>query len=239
MSEKVKKDYYLSVLLSQIFICIFIVALIFVISKNEKGIKDDFSELIGYSLDSVELGSAIETIKNHFVTDDSQLISDRLNSQKIDLNGTGGPDINFLEATKNTSFSPVFATTQICSPIEKGRYTSYFGYRTNPISGDFSFHTGIDIAAPEKTNIRAAFSGKVSKKGYDEQAGNYIYLTHDDGFVTFYCHCSEILVETDTVIRQGETIALVGSTGSATGPHVHFEVRKDGIRYNPVWLLEK
>lgn len=240
MSEKNKKDYYLSVVLSQILLCSLTVILVFLISKNENGLKDDFSKLIEYNLDSVELVSVIETIKEYMIPDDADTFSVFYDIAENDaLNGSGGPDLEFFEATKNTSFSPVFATTEICSPIERGRYTSYFGYRTNPISGVFSFHTGIDIAAPEGTNIRAAFSGTVTKKGYDEQAGNYIYLTHDGGFVTFYCHCSEILADIDAVIRQGETIALIGATGSATGPHVHFEVRKDGIRYNPVWLLEK
>ncbi len=233
MSEKDKKDYYISVTMTQLVLCALVVVLVFFMSKNENGIKNDYTKLIEYNLDSVEVVSAIRSIR-HYIIDGS-----RVRSDQDDLNGAGGPDMEFLEATKNTSFSPVFATSQICSPVEKGRYTSYFGYRTNPISGDFSFHTGIDIAAPERTDIRAAFGGRVTKKGYDGQAGNYVYLTHDDGFVTFYCHCSEILVDVGNVIRQGETIALVGATGSATGPHVHFEVRKDGIRYNPVWLLEK
>ena len=132
-----------------------------------------------------------------------------------------------------------FSTAKILPPIENGRYTSYFGYRISPITGEYGFHTGLDIAAPEKTKIRAAFGGTVLKSGFDEKAGNYLYLSHDDGLVTFYCHCSDILAEIGTVVRQGETIALVGSTGYSTGPHLHFEVRKDNIRYNPLWLLEK
>ena len=75
--------------------------------------------------------------------------------------------------------------------------------------------------------------------GEDSRAGKYIFLTHDDGYVTFYCHCSEILAEVGAVIRQGETIALVGSTGWSTGPHLHFEVRKNNIRYNPLYILER
>ena len=63
-------------------------------------------------------------------------------------------------------------------------------------------------------------------------------MTHSDGFETFYCHLSEILAEEGAVIRQGETIALVGSTGWSTGPHLHFEVRNEGERLNPLWVLE-
>ena len=73
--------------------------------------------------------------------------------------------------------------------------------------------------------------------GEDEIAGKYIRLTHADGLETFYCHCSEILAPMTAVIRQGETIALVGSTGMATGPHLHFEVRINGLKYDPARLL--
>ena len=135
-------------------------------------------------------------------------------------------------------FSPIRSTSPTVSPIENGRYTSYFGYRISPITGEFSFHTGLDIAAAEGTKIRAVLSGRVLRIGEDDRAGKYIFLEHDDGFVTFYCHCSEIMAQVGAVIRQGETIAKVGSTGWSTGPHLHFEVRKDNIRYNPLNILE-
>lgn len=154
------------------------------------------------------------------------------------LFGTGGDDLEIYEAASNTSFAKIKTTTPALKPIENGRYTSYFGYRINPITGKFSFHTGLDIAAAKGTKIRAAYSGVVAKTGEDERAGKYVLLQHDDGFATFYCHCSEILVDLNTVIRQGETIALVGTTGYSTGPHLHFEIRKDNIRYNPIYILE-
>lgn len=155
-----------------------------------------------------------------------------------ELNGTGGDDLEIYQAADNTSFAKLKATSPIVKPIENGRYTSYFGYRINPITGKFSFHTGIDIAAAQGTKIRAAYSGVVTKVSEDDRAGKYIFLTHDDGFVTFYCHCSEILAKEGAVIRQGETIAKVGTTGWSTGPHLHFEIRKNNIRYNPIYILE-
>ena len=155
------------------------------------------------------------------------------------LSGVGGEDVKLYEATGITSFAPIKTTSPAVSPIEKGRYTSYFGYRINPITGEFSFHTGLDIAAPEGTKIRAAYSGEVTRVGEDSRVGKYIFVTHDDGLVTFYCHCSEILAQEGAVLRQGETVARVGSTGWSTGPHLHFEVRKDNIRYNPLFILER
>lgn len=152
--------------------------------------------------------------------------------------GTGGEDMAIYKAEENTSFAPFVMTDKLLNPIENGRYTSYFGYRTNPITGEWSFHTGLDIAAAKGTPIRAAQSGRVTRIGEDSRAGKYVFLTHSDGFVTFYCHCSEILVEENMNINRGETIARVGSTGWSTGPHLHFEIRRDGIRLNPLWALE-
>lgn len=150
----------------------------------------------------------------------------------------GGDDLELFEAAERTSFAPYVTTDKFLSPIENGRYTSYFGYRTNPITGKWSFHTGLDIAAPAGTKIRCALNGTVTKAGEDERAGKYIIVTHSEGFQTFYCHCSEILAEVGMNLLEGETIALVGSTGWSTGPHLHFEVRRDGIRLNPLWALE-
>lgn len=154
-----------------------------------------------------------------------------------DNSNMGGEDISY-KAKEKTSFAPVTTTCPIVAPVDSKRYTSYFGYRTNPISNEHSFHTGLDIAAPLGTKIKAAYGGTVRKTGEDSHSGKYIFLTHDDGFETFYCHCNEILAEQGAVIRQGETIAKVGSTGWSTGPHLHFEIRKDGTRLNPLWILE-
>ena len=152
--------------------------------------------------------------------------------------GVGGEDIPIYKAAENTSFAPFVITDKLLSPIENGRYTSYFGYRIHPITGERSFHTGLDIAADKGTPIRAALKGNVTRIGEDSRAGKYVFITHSDGFVTFYCHCSEILVEENMNINRGETVARVGSTGWSTGPHLHFEIRRDGIRLNPLWALE-
>lgn len=135
------------------------------------------------------------------------------------------------------SFSKI-ASQKIIMPVS-GPYTSYFGARTNPITGKDSFHTGLDIAAAQGTKIKAAYSGVVRKVGEDSRSGKYIYLTHENGVETLYCHCSAVLAEQGASIRQGETIALVGSTGWSTGPHLHFEFHKNGERLDPLPLLTK
>lgn len=127
---------------------------------------------------------------------------------------------------------------KIISPVIEGRYTSYYGERTDPISEGSDFHNGIDIGADEGDIIRAVYDGKVISTGEDSRSGKYIFLSHEDGVVTFYCHCSKVLAKKGDKVSQGETIALVGSTGYSTGPHLHFEVRVNDVSVDPLPLLE-
>ena len=125
---------------------------------------------------------------------------------------------------------------EITVPVH-GEITSEYGNRTNPVSGEYLMHSGVDIAASQGTEIRAAYSGIVSEVGSNSVGGNYISLVHKDGSETLYCHCSKIIAEKGDVIRAGETIALVGSTGRSTGPHLHFEITVDGKTENPLLYL--
>lgn len=174
-------------------------------------------------------------------TTSTEISTEKVNLKKTSLSlskNVGGKDISTKKAKEGTTFSPVETTVPIIKPVN-GSYTSYFGYRTNPITGSDGFHTGIDIAAAQGTKIKAAYPGTVRKTGEDSRSGKYIYLTHANGFETLYCHCSEILAEEGAVIRQGETVALVGSTGWSTGPHLHFEVHKNGTRLDPLPILNR
>ncbi len=124
------------------------------------------------------------------------------------------------------------------APVDDGVYTSYFGERTDPIVGGEDYHTGIDIAADEGSDIKAVFNGVVTLTGEDNRSGKYVFLEHESGIETLYCHCSEILVNEGESIEQGAVIALVGSTGYSTGPHLHFEVRMNEESIDPLPLLE-
>ncbi len=112
--------------------------------------------------------------------------------------------------------------------------TSLFGSRIHPITGRANNHTGIDIAAPGGTRILAAKSGVVLTSAYNSSYGNYVVLSHGNGQTTLYAHMSKRAVSEGATVSQGQTIGYVGSTGSSTGNHLHFEVRLNGSRTDPL-----
>ena len=121
--------------------------------------------------------------------------------------------------------------------------TSPFGYRTDPITGEASFHDGVDIAAPEGTAILAAADGVVVTANRTDSWGGsygyYVLIQHDETYETLYAHCSEVLVKAGQEVEQGDIIALVGSTGNSTGNHLHFEVREGGSKVDPMEFFQK
>jgi hypothetical protein len=113
------------------------------------------------------------------------------------------------------------------------RLTSRFGSRRDPFTHTASFHGGVDIGCPVGTPVRAARDGFVSYAEIEDGYGKVVVLVHDKGYETIYGHLSKILVWEKKRVRKGELIALSGNTGRSTGPHLHFEVRKNGKRVHP------
>ena len=114
------------------------------------------------------------------------------------------------------------------------KITSPFGMRTHPVTGVYKLHTGTDIGAPYGASFVAANDGVVSKAGYNRAYGNMVIIDHGGGIQTLYAHGSQILVQTGDVVRQGQEVLKVGSTGYSTGAHAHFEVRINGEYVNPL-----
>lgn len=121
-------------------------------------------------------------------------------------------------------------------PVE-GMHSSGFGYRTHPIHGDIRFHYGTDFAAWTGEPIYAFADGEVSFAGYCESFGNYITVEHEGGWKSLYAHCSILYVEEGDKVSTGDKIALVGDTGLVTGPHLHFELSKNGVYVNPEYYV--
>ncbi|MBW7858941.1 MAG: M23 family metallopeptidase [Leptonema sp. (in: Bacteria)] len=138
-----------------------------------------------------------------------------------------------LQTTQNLKYRQIFV-----KPVE-GRLSSGFGRRRNPfVKTLFHFHKGIDLAAVIGTQFRAARDGIVVYSGRMQGYGNVIFVRHKDNYITIYGHNKQNLVKNGDIVRQGQTIGLVGRTGIATGPHLHFEVRKMDEVMNPFVALK-
>jgi len=124
-------------------------------------------------------------------------------------------------------------------PVTEGFYSSNFGWRADPFTGTNAMHEGVDFMVQAGTAIRASAGGVVAYSDYHPQYGNMVEIDHGDDIVTRYAHASRLLAKVGQVVRRGEKIAEVGSTGRSTGNHLHFEVRYKGIAQNPVRFLQK
>lgn len=124
-------------------------------------------------------------------------------------------------------------------PVETSMYSSNFGWRVDPFTGGGAMHEGVDYMVREGTPIHASAGGVVAYADLHPQYGNMVELDHGKGIITRYAHASKLMVKVGQVVRRGEKIAEVGSTGRSTGNHLHFEVRFQGVAQNPVRFLQK
>lgn len=266
-SPKSKTDYLVRLILLQSILCIVIVAGVFLVSKLSptafEKMREDYLRIMQNDMSAAEMLEQLkdtadfvfrpldtQTAMSGNIATESSAEKTAVNSFEVTsdetgetvavgeiVEGSGGGDMESREAVKGTSFAPYYVSVKPVNPVSGGRITSRFGYRTNPVSGNYGFHTGLDLAAEEGTPVSAAFYGRIAEVGESDVWGKYVLMEHSDGFATYYCHLSEIYVKEDAVIRQGETVGLVGSTGWSTGPHLHFEVRINDVRVDPEKLL--
>ncbi|MDR0403146.1 MAG: M23 family metallopeptidase [Treponema sp.] len=140
-------------------------------------------------------------------------------------------------------FSPTertyFFNTGFHFPLRQYRVTSVFGPRPSPFTGRMQNHQGLDLAAPAGASVYAAREGRVTETGTDPVYGNYIIVAHDDNWVSLYGHLSAVTAAAGGRVSRNSVIGRVGSTGQSTGPHLHFEIRKNGRALDPGKLLFK
>jgi len=125
------------------------------------------------------------------------------------------------------------ATAVAGKPVSSGWISSWFGNRVDPFSGDSAFHSGLDFTAPRGTAVQAAAGGVVIFAGRMNEYGNAVEINHGDGYVTRYAHQDKLLVTVGEVVKRGQVIGAVGTSGRASGPHLHFEVLKNGQYVDP------
>ena len=221
-----------------VFMLIFVVFFCFYKKQNEtfKQIRAFYVNIMQQDLAAKDFVDGAKSVLK-FLSEPRMLKQNdsTVTDSKEELNGAGGEDL--LHPDSNASFSPIFLSAEIVKPVESKRITSKFGFRINPVTKKYGFHSGLDLAAPEDTDIKAAFDGVVKTASNSSIRGNYIFL-QSGNIRTVYCHCSKLLVKEGDTVKAGETIAKVGSTGQATGPHLHFELMINGIHYNPEWALD-
>ena len=129
-----------------------------------------------------------------------------------------------------TNVESVFLSFQ--APLS-GSITSGYGFRTDPFTGESSYHNGVDIAAKEGTEVRAAQTGTVTASAYDNVGGHYVILTHENGSKSYYGHLQTRTVARGDQVNQGQIIGLSGKTGKVTGPHLHFQLTYQGRTVDP------
>ena len=173
------------------------------------------------------IGGAIEEVAN--LEETTEVTEKEENEKEVEK------ELSEEEQMKRDS-EEIKSKISFIKPLE-GIITSRFGWRNPNVSTVSKYHTGIDIAAEQGTNIIAATSGKVVLASSTGAYGNHLKIEVED-IIILYAHCLSLEVKEGDEIKQGQVIAKVGSTGNSTGPHLHFEIRKDGRYVNPDLILE-
>lgn len=221
----------------QLVVCLFAVASVFLIGRLSpqtfEFIKNEYNRIMSVDMNAEEIASSAKKIIEKAESEEvEQTTEEKTTDEKKSDNA-----VKSAADEDSVAVMSLFKSDEEITVPVHGEITSEYGNRTNPVSGEYLMHSGVDIAASQGTEIRAAYSGIVSEVGSNSVGGNYISLVHKDGSETLYCHCSKIIAEKGDVIRAGETIALVGSTGRSTGPHLHFEITVDGNTEDPLLYL--
>jgi hypothetical protein len=155
----------------------------------------------------------------------------------ISGNGISGRFIFIPGADFTPTELAFFLNTGFRYPLRSYRLTSPFGPRRNPVTGNFAVHQGLDLAAPEGTEVYAVRDGEVVELGTDPIYGNFIIIRHGNTWASLYGHLLKFETALRSRVRSGTLIGRVGSTGQSTGPHLHFELRQNGRAQDPGRLL--
>lgn len=175
-----------------------------------------------YETELKEMTTVEEAVSKLYVEPKKVIVASNKTTSKKSSSGT-------VNTATNISSTKVNLGVSLIKPVS-GIISSRFGARSSIRS---SAHTGLDIATSKGTPISAAAAGTVTFSGWKGSYGKLVVITHSNGVQTYYGHCNSLYVSAGQTVSQGQTIAAVGSTGNSTGPHLHFEIRINGVAYNP------
>ena len=179
--------------------------------------------------DCVDKDEAIESLYEEKKVEKPVVKVASSNSRTSKISSKSSGNAAGFSTSRNMSRTTASLGINLIKPIT-GTITSRFGSVSSIRSGA---HTGLDIGASSGTPVKVAASGTVVWAGYKGSLGNLVVVQHSNGVQTYYGHCSKIYVSSGQTVSQGQTISAVGSTGNSTGPHLHFEIRVNGVAYNP------
>ena len=201
--------------------------------SDAEDIVSKLKEKNSSNIDNITISEKYDTeLKEMTLTDDAvaklyvepKKITVASNKSKTNKSSSGT-----VNTATNISSTKVSLGVSLIKPVS-GIISSRFGVRSSIRS---SAHTGLDIATSTGTPVSAAASGTVTFSGWKGSYGNLLVITHSNGVQTYYGHCSKLYVSAGQNVSQGQSIAAVGSTGNSTGPHLHFEIRVNGLAHNP------
>jgi murein DD-endopeptidase MepM/ murein hydrolase activator NlpD len=178
------------------------------------------------------LGSKEKVLENIDTSDNGSIDMENIKQQIKETIETVGEIKDYLHIQRD-----IYIATPKGFPV-RGNISSNYGRREHPGSGENEFHSGIDISTNPGNPVRATADGIVSFSGWSGGSGNLVGLEHGHGFSTFYAHNRINAVKVGQKVHRGDVISYVGSTGNSTGPHVHYEIWKDGRHVNPQKYVE-
>ncbi len=178
--------------------------------------------------------SAMETLREYRRDDLKTGEADTPPPQAEPLSGILYSEQNLPESV---SLEQAILGFDYTSPLPGAAVSSPFGYREHPTAGEERFHYGVDLAADTGTAIACFADGEVRAVGESSSYGKYCIVDHAGGYATLYAHCSRITVSSGAEVKRGQTVAEVGETGIATGPHLHFELQQGGGYLNPIYYV--
>lgn len=243
--EEKNKSIMTKIIAVQLVLSLLVSGILFAVCRNDsdlsQGIKSFYAGVCEKDMTASEILDVFRNVAQVTFSPTAEWEEDfspnkeNLNEQTTEETASGETDVT--RTGEKADFSPAFLTVNFQNPIDSNNITSRFGYRISPITNEYSLHSGIDVAAPENTEICSVYNGIVEKAEYNEINGNYIVIRHSNTLKTTYNHCNKLLVREGEKVKQGKKIALVGATGWATGNHLHFEVILNGKYVNPLWVL--
>ena len=224
--ESPKKDMLTVLSLVQSALAVMIILTLFAFSRVNSGVLSDIgSNLSVIFAEDMDIGGYF-TPSEEKTTQAEAETAEALTEEAYAKAEPEAAEIE-LSVSQDVAVMPVIGTV-----------TSDYGAREHPVYSGESFHLGRDIAADEGAPVYAVLDGTVTDAGTAEMAGIYVKIQHSDGTQTLYCHCSKLMAEKGDTVKKGDVIALVGQTGLATGPHLHFEYHKNGKATDPDEILE-